>query len=81
MTGGPINPDPEQQRADNLASARQSHIGPGPLPPKPGDETEERSDGTERGASREGAESAKRTGASPEPGADESATREQSGTD
>lgn len=56
MTGGPINPDPEQQRADNLASARQSHIGPGPLPPKPGDEPGERSDGTEGGPSREDAD-------------------------
>lgn len=55
MTEGPINPDPEQQRADNLASARQSHIGPGALPPKPGDEAEEQNDGTEGGASREGA--------------------------
>lgn len=61
MTGGPINPDPEQQRADNLASARQSHIGPGPLPPKPEDGDEEQSDGTEGGASREGAERAKAT--------------------
>lgn len=32
MAGGPINPDPEQQEADNRASRRQSHIGP--LPPE-----------------------------------------------
>lgn len=30
MAEGPINPDREQQHADNLASARQSHIGPLP---------------------------------------------------
>lgn len=28
MTGGPINPDREQQQADNRASWRQSHFGP-----------------------------------------------------
>lgn len=30
MSEGPINPDPEQQEADNLASSVQSHIGPLP---------------------------------------------------
>lgn len=30
MSEGPINPDPEQQRADNLASRRQSQVGPLP---------------------------------------------------
>ena len=30
MAGGPINPDPEQQEADNRASRRQSTIGPLP---------------------------------------------------
>lgn len=66
MTEGPINPDPEQQRADNIASARQSHIGPGPLPPK---------------ASREDADSAKGTGEGTEPDSDESTSRSQPGTD
>lgn len=30
MTEGPINPDREQQSADNLASRVQSHVGPLP---------------------------------------------------
>lgn len=34
MTGGPINPDREQQRADNRASWRQSHFGPLPEEPE-----------------------------------------------
>lgn len=30
MTDRPINPDPEQQEADNTASRRQSRVGPAP---------------------------------------------------
>lgn len=30
MPGGPINPDREQQRADNIASRRQSGLEPRP---------------------------------------------------
>lgn len=30
MSEGPINPDREQQEADNLASSVQSHVGPLP---------------------------------------------------
>ena len=53
MSGGPINPDREQQEADNRASRRQSTIGPLPAELEDeqgrddedrGDEREERSD-------------------------------------
>lgn len=58
MAEGPITPDKEQQRADNLASARQSHIGP--LPPElEEDQDEEPTGADESKASREGAEGAR----------------------
>lgn len=57
MSEGPINPDREQQRADNLASRRQSHIGPLPAEldeeQAAGEEQEEGQSGGKQGA-REG---------------------------
>lgn len=57
MTDGPINPDREQQRADNLASRRQSHFGPLPEELERERTTRSTDEAGEEDASGEGGES------------------------